>query len=76
MTRKDVTKEQATKLSKALYPATNYLSRLRRRMVQRQFPPKDPLFLLVDAAYEVILRLGHHVHYLSCDGVGEPRRQS
>jgi hypothetical protein len=74
MTRHDVTKAQAAKLSKALYPPTNYLARLRRRMVQSRFPPHDPLFLLADAAYEALLRLCHHVHYLSCDGVGEPRR--
>jgi hypothetical protein len=75
MTRNDVTKTQAAKLSKALYPPTNYLARLRRRMERLGFPPRDPLFMLVDAAYEALLRLGHHVHYLSCDGVGEPRRQ-
>jgi hypothetical protein len=76
MTRDDVTKAQAAKLSKALYPPTNYFARLRKRMVQRGFPLKDPLFLLVNAAYEALLHLAHHVHYLSCDGVGAPRRQS
>ena len=70
MNRGDIQKWQAKRISQPLYPATNYLVRLRRRMEQRGFPPDDPLYLEVCAAYEAIHRLGMSVHYLSCDGVG------
>ena len=50
MNRSDVTKDQAKKLSRGLYPVQNYLYRLRRRMEQVGFPLTDPLFALVDAA--------------------------
>ena len=75
MNRSDVTKEQAKKLSQGLYPVQNYLYRLRRRMEQVGSPLTDPLFRLVDAAYDAVHRLRIHVHYTTCDGVGEqPRR--
>jgi hypothetical protein len=71
--RNDVTKEQAAAIGKALFRTTGYLSRLRRRMVQVGFPPDDPLFRLVERAFDVLQHLGVEVHYLSC-GVGEPGR--
>ena len=75
MNRSDVTKGQAKKLSQGLYPVQNYLYRLRRRMEQVGFPLTDPLYALVDAAYDAVHRLRIHVHYTTCDGVGEqPRR--
>jgi hypothetical protein len=73
MTRRDVTSEQAGRISKALYPATNYLARLRRRMESRGFPHTDPLYLLVRAAHEAVNRLRLDTHYIAC-GVGEPGR--
>jgi hypothetical protein len=73
MTRNDVTKAQAAKLNKALYPPTNYLVRLRRRMERLGFPFNDPLYMLVCAAHEAVNRLRLGAHYLSCD-VGEPGR--
>ena len=72
MNRADIKKWQAKKISDALYPATNYLIRLRTRMEKRGFPPDDPLYLEVCAAYEATYRLGMSMHYLSCDGVGRP----
>jgi hypothetical protein len=72
MSRSDIKKWQAKRISQALFPATNYLIRLRRRMEQRGFPPHDPLYREVCAAYDAIHRLGMSMHYLSCDGVGRP----
>jgi hypothetical protein len=75
MNRSDVTKAQAKKLSQGLYPVQNYVYRLRRRMEQVGFPLTDPLYALVDAAYDAVRRFSIHVHYITCDGVGEhPRR--
>jgi hypothetical protein len=76
MNRSDVTKEQAKKLSRGLYPVQNYLYRLRRRMEQVGFPPTDPLYALVDAAYDAVQRPRIHVHYMTCDGVGEQLRRA
>jgi hypothetical protein len=71
MTRSDIKKWQAARISKALFPGTNYLVRLRRRMEQVGIPPNAPLFVLVNAAFLAMQHLGVHVHYLSCDSVGE-----
>jgi hypothetical protein len=73
MNRNDVQQWQAAKISTALFPATNYLVRLRRRMEQLGFPPNDTLYLLVCTAHEAVNRLRLDANYLSC-GVGEPGR--
>jgi hypothetical protein len=73
MNRNNVTKEQAARISKALFPTTNYLIRLRKRMEQRGFSFDDPLYLLVCAAHEAVNRLRLDTHYLAC-GIGEPGR--
>jgi hypothetical protein len=72
MNRSDGKKWQAKRISEALFPATNYLIRLRQRMEQRGFQPDDPLYREVCAAYKALQRLGMSMHYLSCDGVGRP----
>jgi hypothetical protein len=51
MDRSDVTKAQAAKIGEALFPPTNYLVRLRKRMEQLGFPFDDPLYVLVCAAH-------------------------
>jgi hypothetical protein len=44
-------------------------------MEQVGFSLTDPLYALVDAAYDAVHRLHIHVHYMTFDGVGEhPRR--
>jgi hypothetical protein len=75
MTRDDVTKAQAKQIREALYRPTNYLVRLRRRMELRGFPPNDPLYVLVSKAFDALQHLGMHVHYMTCDGVGDPPRK-
>ena len=74
MNRDDITKSLAKKICQALFPPTNYLLRLRHRMESRGFPMEDPLYKAVCAAYEAVNRLRIEMHYLSCDGVGRPRK--
>jgi hypothetical protein len=45
-------------------------------MEQVGFPLTDPLFALVDAAYDAVHRLRIHVHFMTCDGVGENTRRA
>ncbi|MFL5341112.1 MAG: hypothetical protein ACJ8F7_13275 [Gemmataceae bacterium] len=72
----ELTTEQTSQLGKALFPHVNYLYRLKRRMEQLRFPPNDPLYVRVVAAYDAAWRLSREVHYLSCStGVGRPPRQ-
>ena len=74
MTQNNVKRSQAEKLYRALFPPTNYLVRLRRRMNELAFPPNDPLFELVCTAYESLNRLWNHAHTLSCAAVYGPPR--
>jgi hypothetical protein len=73
--REAITKSQAKALSKALYPYMNYFLRLRKRMEAVGFPPKDKLYLLVCKACDAMQALSVEVHYLSCDGVGNPSKK-
>jgi hypothetical protein len=73
MDRSTVKKSQAKVVSEALFPGMNYLFRLRERMQKAGFPHDDKLYKMVESAYDAMHRLSVEVHYLSCDGVGEPR---
>ena len=72
MDRTALKKSQAKTVSEALFPGMNYLFRLRERMEKVGFPQDDKLFKMVCAAYDAMHRLSVEVHYLSCNGVGEP----
>ena len=63
MNRSDVTSEQASKISKALFQTTGYLSRLRRRIERVGFPPGDATSVLVDAAFKALQHLSMDVHF-------------
>lgn len=75
MDRTDVRKSQAKQISHALFPKINYLFRLRKRMEEVGFPPNDKFYLLVCKAYDAMQQLSVEVHYLSCDGVGNPTKK-
>ena len=75
MTRDDIQKWQAAKIRDALSPAGTYLTRLRKRMEQRGFPPRDPLYQLTCVAHNAVNDLWMHIHYLSCSGTGDPLRR-
>jgi hypothetical protein len=74
MKKQDITKEQAAQLSKQMFGPMNFLWRLRERMEKRGFPHNDPLYVLVCEAYTAMHKLSVSVHYLSCDGAGEPTK--
>ena len=74
MTRDDVTAEQAEKIYEQLWPATNYLVRLLRRMRDLDFSRDDSLLADVEVAYSAMNRLGGQLHYLSvATGMGPSR---
>jgi len=75
MDRETIKKSQAKTISTALLPGMNYLLRLRERMEKVGFPHDDKLYLLVCKAYDSMHRLSVEVHYLSCDGVGNPPKK-
>ena len=75
MDRETIKKSQAKIISSALFPGMNYLYRLRERMQKVGFPHDDKLYLLVSNAYDAMHRLSVEVHYLSCDGVGNPPKK-
>ena len=74
MRSEEITKSQASVIYQALFPGTNYLVRLKKRMGKCGFPHDDELYQLVCKAYEAALVLGHKFHYMSCDGVGKKPR--
>ena len=70
----DLTRDQAQALKNKLQPMLGYLSRLKRRMVRRGFPPDDPLLLADCQAEDAMHALHVKVHYLSCGDVTGRRR--
>ncbi len=73
MNADDLTTDQAKEINAALYGSLNYLCRLRERMEKKGFKPDDPLFVLVEKAYDAMRRLTGDLHYRSCSsGVGRP----
>ena len=75
MDRETIKKSQAKVISSALFPGMNYLYRLKERMQKVGFPHNDKLYLLVYNASDAMHRLSVEVHYLSCDGVGNPLKK-
>jgi hypothetical protein len=73
MDSRNLSKGQAVQLLEDIRPMTAYLHRLQARMIERGFPPGDPLLKIVGTAYDGMRDLLAEVHYLSCDNVGRPR---
>ena len=65
---------KAKKIAESLQPSLGYLFRLHQRMEKRGFLPSDPYYQLVCRAYDAMHVLCVQTHYLSCNGVGRPRR--
>jgi len=65
---------QLDALFERLRPTAGYLSRLQSRMDNRDFTDDDRLLLLVREAQKALQALCMEIHYLSCDGVGRPRK--
>jgi hypothetical protein len=66
MDSNNIRKDQLAALCRGLHPELRYLARLRSRMEQAGFLPDDPLFRLVNQAYDSVHKLSVHAHYLSC----------
>ena len=76
MDSRSITTEQAKIMADAVRIQLNYLSRLRSRMERVGFPPADPLYREVHAAWAATHSLFVQLHYLSCkSGVGESIRE-
>ena len=54
MNSETLTTSQAATIREALQASLSYLYRLRLRMEKAGFPPNDPLFLRVCAAYDAM----------------------
>jgi hypothetical protein len=66
---------QIAKLQKSITPMVSYLHKLRERMQRVGFLPQDPLYVVVDTAYDAVQALAVKLHYLGCDhGTGNPPR--
>jgi hypothetical protein len=63
---------QAKVICAALFPAVNYLIRLRQRMEATGFPHNDELYRPTCAAHDAVNHLRIKAHYLSCSGTGAP----
>lgn len=72
-----LTPAQANRLYQSLWPALNYLIRLRTRMEKVGFPQDYTLYLLVCRTYDSMHRLMVDLHYRSCGhGVGRSERDT
>lgn len=71
-----ITQAQVKKIEAAVQPMLNYLYRLRTRIEKRGFPMKDKYYLDVCAAYDAMQQLFVATHYMTCDGVGQPPRET
>jgi hypothetical protein len=72
MDSRDLSKEQAELLLARIWPMLNYLNRLKQRMERRRFPTGDKLYSRVVAAHNDLHSLAVILHYMTCDGTGEP----
>jgi hypothetical protein len=71
MKSSDLKHWQAARINDVVRPTVAYLSRLKRRMEKRGFPPDDRLFRLVTQAHASMQDLSMELHCLSCgNGVG------
>lgn len=62
----DLTRDQARAIKNKIQPMLGYLSRLKRRMIFKGFPPDDGLLQAVCRAESAMHELHVAAHYLSC----------
>ena len=74
MDSRDLTKAQAEMLLARILPTVHYLARLRTRMDARRFRHNDRLYRDVTKARDELNALAMTLHYMTCDGTGEPRQ--
>jgi hypothetical protein len=76
MNSNQLSREQGRTMQTALLPTLRYLNRLCERLNARRFPPDDRLYRAAFKAQAAMGELVMVLHYLTCDGVGEPTRQT
>lgn len=64
MRETDFTCDQLERLTRGLFPGTNYLARLFIR-AEKELEPDDPLRIKIARAYDAALILSHHIHSLT-----------
>jgi hypothetical protein len=74
MNSNNLSREQARTMHAALVPTLRYLNRLGERLNAKSFPPDDRLYRAAFKAQAALGELVMVLHYLTCDGVGEPAR--
>jgi hypothetical protein len=74
MNSNHLSKSQAKNVHEVLAPTVRYLNRLLERLNARGFPPDDRLYRAAFKAQAGMSELVMVLHYLTCDGVGEPGR--
>ena len=74
MRSEHLTERQLEALAVRIRPMLTYLVRLEARMEKRGFSHDDRLMQLVREARKAVHDLNLELHYLSCDGVGRPRK--
>ena len=75
MNSSQLTKEQTAKLAEEIAKHQAYFYRLRRRLETLGFPQSDITLIMVGKIHELLTELKMHVHYLSCNGVGDSTRK-
>jgi len=67
MDSNSITRAQAEQMKEVVGRQLRYLGKLQRRMEKMRWPPTDPLYVDVCAAFDKIHKLNVALHYLSCD---------
>jgi hypothetical protein len=74
MNSDNLSTEHARKMHAALVPTLGYVNRLCERLNARSFAPDDRLYRAAFKAQAAMMELVMVLHYLTCEGVGEPGR--
>jgi hypothetical protein len=74
MNSNQLSKAQARQMHSAMLPTVRYLNRLLDRLNARGFAPDDWLYRAASKAQAAMGELVMVLHYLTCNGVGEPGR--
>jgi hypothetical protein len=72
VTSEDLTTEQARRIGDVVGRQLGYLCKLRERMHVMGFPPTDPLYADVDAAYKAVQVLGARLRRLESPRAAAP----
>jgi len=69
MNSADLTPEQINQVFAQLAPIAHYLARVKARMIEKDFPPDDELFQMVEKAHAGAHAVAMKVHELGGGGL-------